>query len=94
MTETTPRKDQTTPPEAGVAESRREALAKMGRFAGYTAPAMLVLLGATKVRAHGRGSEVRPKKYGHYSGKKKKYGEKKKKKILYSLRSLLKRFFS
>ena len=32
-------------------ETRREALAKMGRFAGYTAPAMLALLGATKVRA-------------------------------------------
>ena len=32
-------------------ETRREALAKMGRFAGYTAPAMLALLGATQARA-------------------------------------------
>jgi hypothetical protein len=31
--------------------ARREALAKMGRFAAYTAPAMLGLLGATKARA-------------------------------------------
>jgi hypothetical protein len=27
-------------------QARREALAKMGRFAGYTAPVMLGLLGA------------------------------------------------
>jgi len=32
-------------------ETRREALAKMGRLAGYTAPVMLGLLGATKARA-------------------------------------------
>jgi hypothetical protein len=37
-------------------ESRREALAKMGRFAGYTAPVMLGLLGATKARAEAGGS--------------------------------------
>jgi len=37
-------------------ETRREALAKMGRLAGYTAPAMLVLLGATKARAQVNGS--------------------------------------
>ena len=37
-------------------ETRREALAKMGRFAGYTAPVMLGLLGATKARAQPNGS--------------------------------------
>jgi hypothetical protein len=37
-------------------ETRREALAKMGRLAGYTAPAMLVLLGASKARAQVNGS--------------------------------------
>jgi hypothetical protein len=37
-------------------ETRREALAKMGRLAGYTAPAMLALLGATKARAQVNGS--------------------------------------
>jgi len=35
----------------GLDETRREALAKMGRLAGYTAPVMLGLLGATKARA-------------------------------------------
>ena len=59
MTEDTHRKDQTAADQAGVDESRREALVKMGRFAGYTAPAMLVLLGATKARAHARGSGTR-----------------------------------
>ncbi len=33
--------------------ARRQALAKMGRFAGYTAPVMLGLLGATKAAADG-----------------------------------------
>lgn len=37
-------------------ETRREALAKMGRLAGYTAPVMLGLLGATKARAAAKGS--------------------------------------
>ena len=37
-------------------ETRREALAKMGRLAGYTAPVMLGLLGATKARANAKGS--------------------------------------
>jgi hypothetical protein len=36
--------------------SRRAALARMGRFAGYTAPVMLGLLGATKARAEVRSS--------------------------------------
>jgi hypothetical protein len=38
-------------------EARREALAKMGRFAAYTAPVMLGLLGATKARATAGGSQ-------------------------------------
>jgi hypothetical protein len=37
-------------------ETRRAALAKMGRLAGYTAPVMLGLLGATKARAVSTGS--------------------------------------
>jgi hypothetical protein len=37
-------------------ETRRDALAKMGRLAGYTAPVMLGLLGATKARAVTGGS--------------------------------------
>ena len=37
-------------------ETRRAALAKMGRLAGYTAPVMLGLLGATKARAVPAGS--------------------------------------
>ena len=48
-----------TPPE--LDESRREALAKMGRLAGYTAPAMLALLGATKARAQVNGSAPQKK---------------------------------
>ena len=36
--------------------TRRKAQVKMGCLAGYTAPAMLVLLGATKARAGGYGS--------------------------------------
>ena len=43
-------------------ETRREALAKMGRLAGYTAPVMLGLLGATKARAQVHGS---PPPHGH-----------------------------
>ena len=39
-------------------ETRRAALGKMGRFAGYTAPVMLGLLGATKARAQTGGSPV------------------------------------
>jgi hypothetical protein len=56
MTEAKQQQDQTAAPEAEVVESRRAALARMGRFAGYTAPAMLVLLGATKARARAMGS--------------------------------------
>lgn len=37
-------------------ESRRAALARLGRLAGYTAPAMLALLGATRARAQSAGS--------------------------------------
>ena len=42
-------------------ETRREALAKMGRLAGYTAPVMLGLLGATKARATTKGSPIQKK---------------------------------
>ena len=42
-------------------ETRREALAKMGRLAGYTAPVMLGLLGATKARASAKGSPIQKK---------------------------------
>jgi hypothetical protein len=41
-------------------EARRETLAKMGRFASYTAPVMLGLLGATKARAQNGGSPIVP----------------------------------
>lgn len=73
MTEANPRRDQTAVHQAGVDDSRREALAKMGRFAGYTAPAMLLLLGATKARAHASGTGAQRRKKNHnYSWKKKK----------------------
>jgi hypothetical protein len=42
-------------------ETRREALGKMGRFASYTAPVMLGLLGTTKARAQVKGSPPQPK---------------------------------
>ena len=48
-------RDDRGPPEEPD-EARRAALAKMGRFAGYTAPVMLGLLGATKARAEVRSS--------------------------------------
>ena len=41
-------------------QARREALVKMGRFAAYTAPVMLGLLGATKARATPASSLVKP----------------------------------
>ena len=44
-------KSETADRAAKVDETRRAALAKMGRLAGYTAPAMLTLLGATRARA-------------------------------------------
>lgn len=50
------KQDEPTQAQAELEETRREALAKMGRFAGYTAPAMMVLLGATKARAQVNGS--------------------------------------
>jgi hypothetical protein len=53
------RKDnQTLEGRAELDETRREALTKMGRLAGYTAPVMLSLLGATKARAAAKGSPV------------------------------------
>jgi hypothetical protein len=50
------RRDEATEERPELDEARREALAKMGRFAGYTAPVMLGLLGATKARAQTNGS--------------------------------------
>ena len=41
-------------------QARRETLAKMGRFAAYTAPVMLGLLGATNARATPLGSGAPP----------------------------------
>ena len=46
------RKTEITEERPELDQSRREALARMGRFAGYTAPVMLGLLGATKARAN------------------------------------------
>ena len=45
------RKDETPAERPEPEQARRKALAKMGRFAAYTAPVMLGLLGATKARA-------------------------------------------
>jgi hypothetical protein len=56
MAERGDRKNETTEDRPELDEARREALAKMGRFAGYTAPVMLALLGATKARASTNGS--------------------------------------
>ena len=50
------RDDETIADRPELEETRREALAKMGRLAGYTAPVMLGLLGATKARASVKGS--------------------------------------
>jgi hypothetical protein len=50
------KKNETTEDHPEPDEARRAALAKMGRFAGYTAPVMLGLLGATKARAQNGGS--------------------------------------
>ena len=58
MADSKERKNTTTEDRPDVEETRREALAKMGRFAGYTAPVMLGLLGATKARAQNGGSPV------------------------------------
>ena len=49
------RDDETLADRPELDETRREALAKMGRLAGYTAPVMLGLLGATKARAVAKG---------------------------------------
>jgi hypothetical protein len=51
MTDHEDRKSGTAEEPADVDAARRAALAKMGRLAGYTAPAMLTLLGATRARA-------------------------------------------
>lgn len=39
------------PPDDKSGELRREALKKMGRYAAYTAPALLALLAAKKAHA-------------------------------------------
>ena len=54
------RDDETIADRPELDETRREALAKMGRLAGYTAPVMLGLLGATKARAQAKGSPKKP----------------------------------
>ena len=51
MADRDPGKDATAEEHPEPDQARREALAKMGRFAGYTAPVMLGLLGATKAAA-------------------------------------------
>lgn len=45
-------KTETTGKRPEPDRARREALAKMGRFAAYTGPVMLGLLGTTKARAY------------------------------------------
>ena len=55
------RVDETREDRPELDETRREALAKMGRHAGFTAPEMLGLLGATKARAGTKGSPVQKK---------------------------------
>jgi hypothetical protein len=52
------RDDDTREDHPELEETRREALVKMGRLAGYTAPVMLGLLGATKARASAKGSPI------------------------------------
>jgi hypothetical protein len=52
------RKDEATEERPEPEQARRKALAKMGRFAAYTAPVMLGLLGATKARAEPNGPNV------------------------------------
>ncbi len=50
MAEHNVEKDETPEERPEFDQARREAIAKMGPFAGYTAPAMLGLLGATNLR--------------------------------------------
>ncbi len=52
------RKDEAAEKHPEPEQARREALAKMGRFAAYTTPVMLGLLGATKARAQSEGPNV------------------------------------
>ena len=44
-------KPENTAPEQKPSELRRDALKKMGRYASYTAPALLALLASTKAQA-------------------------------------------
>jgi hypothetical protein len=52
------RKDENHEKHPDPEQARREALTKMGRFAAYTAPVMLGLLGATKARAQSEGPNI------------------------------------
>jgi hypothetical protein len=52
------RKDEAMEERPAPEQARRKALARMGRFAAYTAPVMLGLLGATKARAQSEGPNV------------------------------------
>ena len=52
------RKEETEEKRPDPEQARREALTKMGRFAAYTAPVMLGLLGATKARAQSEGPNI------------------------------------
>jgi hypothetical protein len=51
MADRDPAKTETVEERPELDQARREALARMGRFAGYTAPVMLGLLGASKATA-------------------------------------------
>jgi hypothetical protein len=56
MADNKDRLNETVEDRPELEETRRATLGKMGRFAGYTAPVMLGLLGATKARAVTVGS--------------------------------------
>ncbi len=60
MADRDPGKNETVEERPEPDQARREALAKMGRFAGYTAPVMLGLLGATKAAADGSSQPPPP----------------------------------
>ncbi len=60
MAELKDEKDETVEERPEPDQARRAALAKMGRFAGYTAPVMLGLLGATKAAADGSAAGATP----------------------------------
>ena len=61
------RKDDAAEKRPEPEEARRKALARMGRFAAYTAPVMLGLLGATKARAYFCASRMPSSRSSHSS---------------------------